>query len=297
MADTLVLLNARAGTLIDAGAERVRDALISSLKGRCSRDDIRLVKPRELIPEIQRAATSEFSTIVVGGGDGSVSAAAHALAGTGKTLGALPFGTLNLLSRDLGMPQDIEEAIEALGAAQPRKIDLARVNGRYFHSLSGLGFFSQMARAREEVRGHPLGRLFGVGVAAFRAIQRTYPFTLDIRTENHREHVEALAVLVTNNRFSESWRRTRLDEGVLEIHIAENTDALSKLRASANLLTGAWRTDDEGIRTISARHLAIGRVRTHAWAATDGELARERIPLRYESVRGALDVLSLPEPS
>jgi diacylglycerol kinase family enzyme len=296
MGDTLVLLNARAGTLIDAGPERVREALVSSLKGRCSRTDILLVKPRELIPEIKRAAASDFSTIVVGGGDGSVSAAAQALAGTGKTLGVLPFGTLNLLSRDLAMPQNIEEAIEAIGAAHPRKIDLARVNGRYFHSLSGLGFFSQMARAREEVRGHPFGRLISVGIAAFRALQRTNPFTLDIRTESHREHVEALAILVTNNRFSPSWRRTKLDEGVLEIHIAEHSDALSKLRASANLLTGAWRNDDDtdGIRTISARHVVIGRARTHAWAATDGELAREHIPLRYESVRSALDVLALP---
>lgn len=296
MGDTLVLLNARAGTLIDAGAERVRDTLLASLKGRCSRADILLLKPRDLIPQIRKAATGGFSTIVVGGGDGSVSAAVHALAGTGKTLGVLPLGTLNLLSRDLAMPQNIEEASEAIGAAHPRRIDLARINGRYFHSLSGLGFFSQMARAREEVRGYPFGRLIGVGIAAFRAFQRTYPFTLDIRTDHHREHVQALAVLVTNNRFSPSWRRTRLDEGVLEIHIAEHSDALSKLRASANLLTGAWRNDDDtdGIRTLQARHVAIGRARTRAWAATDGELARERIPLRYESVRGALDVLALP---
>jgi len=295
MGDTLVLLNARAGTLIDAGPERVRDALLSSLKGRCSRADILLVKPRDLIPEINKAAKSQFSTIVVGGGDGSVSAAARALHGTGKTLGVLPFGTINLLARDLAMPASIEDAIEALGAAQPRKIDLARVNGRFFHSLSGLGFFSQMARAREEVRGHPLGRLIGVGIAAFRAFHRTYPFTLDIRTDHHREHVEALAVLVTNNRFSPSWRRAALDEGLLEIHIAEHSDALSKLRASANLLTGAWRNDDDsdGIRSITARHVVIGRVRTHAWATTDGELSRERIPLRYDCVRGALDVLAV----
>lgn len=295
MGDTLVLLNARAGTLIDAGPERVRDALMSSLKGHCSRTDIRLVKPRELVPEIQKAAKSQFATVVVGGGDGSVGAAVNALAGTGKTLGVLPFGTINLLARDLEMPPKIEEAVDAIGTAKPRKIDLARVNGRYFHSLSGLGFFSQMARAREEVRGHPLGRLIGVGIAAFRAIQRTYPFTLDIRTGDHREHVEALAVLVTNNRFNPSWRRTSLDEGVLEIHIAEHSDALSKLRASANLLTGAWRNDDDsdGIRTLSARHVVIGRARTHSWAATDGELSREFMPLRYESVRGALDVLAL----
>lgn len=173
---------------------------------------------------------------------------------------------------------------------------MRKVNGRYFHSLSGLGFFSQMARAREEVRGHPFGRLIGVGIAALRAFQRTYPFTLDIRTESRREHVDALAVLVTNNRFNPSWRRAALDEGMLEIHIAEHSDALSKLRASANLLTGAWRNDDDtdGIRTLSARHVAIGRARTHAWAATDGELGRVRIPLRYNSIRSALDVLALP---
>lgn len=293
MGDTLVLLNARAGTLIDAGPERVRDALVSSLKGRCSRADIRLLKPRELIAEIRKAAASPFSTIVVGGGDGSVNAAANALHGAGKILGVLPFGTINLLARDLGMPANIEEAIEALGRARPRKIDLARLNGRYFHSLSGLGFFSQMARAREEVRGHPFGRLIGVGIAAFRAFHRTYPFTLDIRTENRREHIQALAVLITNNRFDPSWHRASLDEGMLEIHIAEHSDALSKLRASAYLLTGAWRNDDVGIRSIAARHVVIGRARAHAWAATDGELSRERIPLRYDCVRGALDVLAV----
>ena len=295
MGDTLVLLNARAGALIDAGADHVREALASSLKGRSERVEIRLIRPAYLKDEIQRAAQSDISTLIVGGGDGSAGCAAHALAGSSKILGVLPFGTMNLFARDLGMPADIEQAIEMLGDARPRKIDLARVNGRYFHSLSGLGFFSQMARAREEVRGHKLGRLVGVGLAAIRALRRTNPFTLDIRTENRREHVEALAVLVTNNRFGPDWRRPVLDEGVLEIHIVEHAGALSKLKASANLLTGAWRNDDDtdGIRTIVARHVAIGRTRRRTFASTDGELRREYIPLRYDMRPGALTVLSL----
>ena len=163
-----------ADTLIDAGAERVREALASSLKG-AARPPTSPGAAAQSLVEIRRAAAG-VSTVVVGGGDGSVSLAAHALAGTGKTLGVLPFGTLNLLARDLSMPAQIDAAIEAFGAARPRKVDLARVNGRFFHSLSGLGFFSQMARAREEVRGHPLGRLVDVGVAAFRALRRTSRF-------------------------------------------------------------------------------------------------------------------------
>ena len=295
MDDTLVLLNARAGALIDTGPERVREALASALRKRTNRADIRLVRPAYLKDEIERAARSDISTLIVGGGDGSVSCAAHVLAGTGKTLGVLPFGTMNLLARDLGLPAKIEEAIEALSDTKPRRIDLARFNGRHFHSLSGLGFFSQMARAREEVRGHKLGRLVGVGIAAIRALHRTSVFSLDIRTETRRERVDALAVLVTNNRFGNDWRRPCLDEGVIEIHIAEDAGALSKLKASANLLTGAWRNDDDtdGIRTITARHVEIGRKRRRTFAATDGELRREYIPLRYDVRPGALTVLSL----
>lgn len=295
MSDTLVLLNARAGALIDAGAARVRDTLASSLKERSERVEIRLVRPGSLKDEILRAAQSDISTLIVGGGDGSANCAAHALAGSSKTLGVLPFGTMNLFARDLGMPANIETAIEAIGDARPRRIDLARVNGRYFHSLSGLGFFSQMARAREEVRGHKLGRLVGVGIAALRALHRTAPFSLDIRTESRREHVEALAVLITNNRFGNDWRRPKLDEGVMEIHIVEHAGALSKLKASANLLTGTWRNDDDtdGIRSIVARHVAIGRRRRRTFATTDGELRREYIPMRYEMRPGALTVLAL----
>jgi diacylglycerol kinase family enzyme len=107
--------------------------------------------------------------------------------------------------------------------------------------------------------------------------------------------VEALAVLVTNNRFGPDWRRPKLDEGLLEIHIAEHDGALSKLKASANLIAGTWRNDDDtdGIRSIVARHVVIGRKRSRTFASTDGELKREQIPLRYEMQPDALTVLSL----
>jgi len=294
MARLLALLNSRAGTLHDVGADRIRTAL-KALEQDGREVDVRLIEPKQIRAELEQAARSDFDTIVVGGGDGSVNCAAGIFAEAGKTLGVLPFGTVNLFARDLGMPAGIEEAIAALREARPRRVDLATLNGRPFHSLSGLGFFSQMARAREEVRGHPLGRIAGVAIAAVRALRRTEPFTLDIRTEDRTEQVEALAVLVTNNQFGPDWRRPRLDGGVLEIHIAEHDGALSKLKASANLIAGTWRNDDDtdGIRSIVARHVMINRERGRTYASTDGELRREKVPLKYEIEPRALKVLSL----
>jgi diacylglycerol kinase family enzyme len=189
------------------------------------------------------------------------------------------------------MPLDLHEAVAALATAQPRRIDLAEINGRPFHTLSGLGFFSQMARAREEVRGHPLGRFVGVALASLRALHRTGPFTADIVVEGRRQQVRALALLVTNNRFAAGWLRPRLDEGALELHLVEDEGALTKLKASAALLTGAWR-DEQGVRSMTATEIAITSGRRHTHAATDGERVRERIPLRYRSLPGALTVLS-----
>ena len=101
-----------------------------------------------------------------------------------------------------------------------------------------------MARAREETRGHPLGRFVErrarVGSAHCAA---PAPFTVDIVVEGRRQQVRALALLVTNNRFAADWRRPRLDEGVLELHLVEDEGALTKLKASAALLTGAWRDE------------------------------------------------------
>jgi diacylglycerol kinase family enzyme len=294
MKSVLVLLNARAGTLLDAGTENILAQIKATLQPRCESLDVRLLQPRQLSRAIADAARGPHDTVIVGGGDGSASAAVAAFAGTDKVLGVLPFGTMNLLARDLGMPTDPRETVAALATIEPRRIDLAEVNGRPFHTLSGLGFFSQMARAREEVRGHPLGRFVGLVLAWFRALIRTAPFTIDVALDGRHEEIKALAVLVTNNRFGADWRRARLDEGVLEMHVVEHQGTLTKLKASAALLTGAWRTEQD-IRSIATTELVIVNRRRYAWASTDGELSRERVPLRYRILPGALTVLAVPD--
>jgi diacylglycerol kinase family enzyme len=266
--------------------------LETHLSRRAERVDVKLLAPRDLPRAIRASARSEHDTIVVGGGDGSVSLAAATLASSDKVLGILPLGTINLLATDLGMPREPDAAIDALAAAAPRRIDLATVNGRPFHSLSGIGFFSQMARAREETRGHPLGRMASVAVAALRALRRSGSFELDVTIDGRRERVSTLAALVTTNRFGADWRRKSLASGTLELHMAEDAGALATLKASAGLLTGSWR-EQPGIRSITAQEVAIGHVRKRTWAATDGELAREQMPLRYGLLPGALKVLAV----
>jgi diacylglycerol kinase family enzyme len=284
------VLNKRAGTLMDADPAAVKQQVETAFAGEGRSITVELASGPRICRAIDRAVASDFDTIIVGGGDGSANYAAGKLAGTALTLGVLPLGTMNLLARDLQTPTVLEDALIALRDGIARPTDLATLNGRPFHTLSGVGFFSQMARAREETRDLP-GRVLRMTVAAFRAFNRAGRFSLEIEIDGQRQQIDAFAVLVTNNSFSgEDWRRVTLEGGTLEVHIAEERGALGKIKAGADLLTGSWR-NNPGIHSFTAQRVRISTGRERTWVSTDGELSREQVPLDYAVMPRALSLL------
>jgi diacylglycerol kinase (ATP) len=70
--------------------------------------------------------------IVAVGGDGTVNEIASALVGSEAILGIVPCGSGNGLSRFLGIPMDIKEAILNLNTGRVACIDSAKANGKPF---------------------------------------------------------------------------------------------------------------------------------------------------------------------
>ena len=122
MRNVLIVLNERAGSLLDRDPLAVKAELRRRLAGPGRTVDVLLAHGRSIGRAIDRGAASDYDTIIVGGGDGSVGYAAHRLAGTDKALGVLPLGTVNLLARDIGVPADLDDAIAAVEESVPRAI-------------------------------------------------------------------------------------------------------------------------------------------------------------------------------
>lgn len=296
MQHILVLLNADAGTLLDRDAAQIRTLVEHGFGGGNRKVEVQLLSAKKLAHAIGEAGKGPHDTVIIGGGDGSVSLAIRSLHGSDKVLGILPLGTMNLLARDMGVPLVLDQAVAALANGEPAAIDLATLNGQLLHTISGLGFFSQMARAREAARHWHLWRFFAVLIAALIALRRMGRFHLQVTVDGETRDFDAFAALVTVNRFSgPGWSRSRLDEGVLEVHIAEDRGALAKLKAGADMMTDSWR-DNPGIITLTGRKIVLERrARRRVWVSTDGELGREDLPLSYHILPGALKAL-LPRP-
>ncbi|WEK49936.1 MAG: diacylglycerol kinase family protein [Candidatus Kaistia colombiensis] len=294
MADTIVILNAKAGTINDRDPAEIHAVVERAFAERGHSAEVVLAAENDFLHAIDGAARLGPATVVVGGGDGSVGHAIRKIAGTDRTLGVLPLGTMNLFAKSLGMPSELESALAALAAASPSWIDLATVNGRRFHTLAGLGFFAEMARGREQFRGVglPFGRFIAVARSSMRAFSRADILELTLETEAGRREIAAYALLVSNNRLSEDgFDRPRLDEGAIEIHFAEGAEMASRMQAGLDLLAGRWRDNPE-IQSIVARRATIESRQPRLWLSVDGELARIETPLVFESLPGALSVLA-----
>ncbi|MGF7082419.1 diacylglycerol kinase (ATP) [Mucilaginibacter sp. UYCu711] len=95
--------------------------------------------------EVAAGAIDNYDMIVAVGGDGTVNEIASALVGSKAVLGIVPCGSGNGLSRFLGIPMDIKQAIENLNNGTEALIDSAQVNGKAFFNMAGMGFDAHIA--------------------------------------------------------------------------------------------------------------------------------------------------------
>jgi diacylglycerol kinase (ATP) len=116
-------------------------------------------KSRKARKKARRARKAGADLIFVWGGDGMVQACVDALAGSDATIAVLPAGTANLFAANLGIPQDLPEAVRVGLYGTRRVLDLGRLNGEHFAVMAGVGFDAQMIRAADRKLKSRIGRL------------------------------------------------------------------------------------------------------------------------------------------
>ena len=208
-------------------------------------------------------------------------------------------GTVNVLGRDLGLYGELEQQVAALCAGEPVEMDVGRVNDRLFHSLSGLGFFSLMAREREHARRRfPFSRAAAFSLAAVRSILFTRSISVDIRIGQEHLVVDADAVLVTVNRFDgPEWRRGRLDGGVFEVHVLNAGGLYSRSKAALSVVSGRWRSSGHLTSFFGDEVVLQRRDKRRGHVTFDGEVERKAGALTYSLLPRAFRVIAARSPN
>jgi YegS/Rv2252/BmrU family lipid kinase len=291
---SLVLLNRGGGSL--TAPDQVVADVEAALGGAGIECDIKLVDGPDIADLSHAAAGRGDPLLIVGGGDGSVSAAAGQLAGSGTRLGILPLGTLNHFARDLGIPLDIAEAAACIAGGNERAVDVAEVNGRTFINNAVIGLYPLMVVHREWQQ-HRLGRSkrLAMVVASLRTMRNFHAWRLRLSADGGEEQLDTPLLFVGNNAYQlalpAAGSRESLEDGRLTVLVMRSKSLPGFLFAAARALIGLQR-DDDMVDLGGVTELKVDSGRRQLTLGIDGETIQLETPLLFRIRPGALRVIA-----
>src|SRR6201986_4552266 len=231
----LIIVNPYATTVSD----RLRNLVVYALQGRYEVEAV-ATEARDHATEIGREAREGgYAVVVPSGGGGTLNEVANGLAGTDLPVAILPGGSTNVVSRTLGIPNDVVDATEHLlslaDEGEPPKIGLGRVDERRFVFACGAGIDATVVK---RVDAHPkLKARFGpwfyswCGASAFYRRYLVNPVRLRVTVGGHAPVEGVTAVTQNSDPFTYfSTKPVYVNEG---ISIDNGTLSLAVLKRAA----------------------------------------------------------------
>jgi YegS/Rv2252/BmrU family lipid kinase len=265
--------------------------------------------PRDAERLAREGVRAGIERIVVAGGDGTLSEVASGLLAADLAryaqIGLLPFGTGGDFARSLGIPRDLDGAVDCLAAGSVRRVDAGRVTYSdpgggerisYYVNVASFGvsgLAGQLANAPGN-RFNGFGGRLAFVVAALRAILRHRSASVSIHVDGVSVHEGPLSLgAMANGQFFGGGMRiapdARADDGQLDVVVVPH---LSTPRLMARL-PAVYR----------GTHLRDGAVSLHRGCVVEAvapgaavvlELDGEPLgvlPARFEVLPGALSMI------
>lgn len=234
--------------------------------------------------------------VVACGGDGLVGQLAGAAADAGGTLAIIPTGSGNDFARNVGLDhKNPFAALDVLATGEAEKIDLGRVDGKWFCCVASTGFDAEANRWANGVT-----RLKGTSLyvaATFRtlAVYRPKRFRLAVDGESH--DLEAWLLAVGNaTSYGGGMKVTpgaRLDDGVLDATAVGPVSKAAFIRTFPRVFTGT-HVEHPMVRTFRGTRFELSSaVGEPLPVFADGEHVAD-LPVTIEAAPGALRLVAPP---
>ena len=228
--------------------------------------------------------------VIVGGGDGSLSTNVDFFLGKDTVFAILPLGTANSFAGTLGIPKDLDSAVDVIANGERKRIDLGCIDGDYFVNAAAIGLSPLIA----ETVPHKLKRYLGVVgylIWALWCALRFRPFRMTITHDDGRiDKVWATEARIANGTHHggvEMVESQELDSGEIVIQAVTGTSVWG--------LGWSWFAT---LFKLKSRHgttcefrgrKMILKTRPRLKISIDGEIAA-KTPVTVSVARGAIEV-------
>jgi undecaprenyl-diphosphatase len=184
-----------------------------------------------------RDAAEHAEVLAVGGGDGTVACAAGIAVQHGLPLAVFPGGTFNHFAKDIGC-DSVAKTVDAIRRGMVSCVDLVCLNEKQIViNTASIGAYPKFVRTRQKLE-HKIGKPLAGLYAMFHTLRRDEP----VRISYDNKTLQTSLVFIGNSTYLPSGfapsRRTRMDDGLIDVRILETGQRLSRLRIVTSLALG-----------------------------------------------------------
>jgi diacylglycerol kinase (ATP) len=169
-----------------------------------------------------RTLGNSLDLVVSVGGDGTLREVLEGLVEPQTPVSMLPFGTANVLAKELSLPRDVSHHLEILMRHRVVNVDVANVNGKLSLLMTGVGFDAHVVREVESRRQGSITKWAYVS-ASLRALRSYKAPSLQVTLDGVPLKSKVGFVLISNTMnyggVMQLAQDTRMDDGEFEVYL------------------------------------------------------------------------------
>ena len=217
----------------------------------------------------------KFDRLVVAGGDGSFSLAINEIIKNDlneKLIGFIPIGTANILKFEARINNKVNDIYKVLVSENFKKVNLAKINDRYFFLMAGIGFDSKIVKSVTNQLKKYLGKIIFIlkGLQYFLFIKNN-----KMKIDIDNEEVLADWILCANSKYYAGsyniTKETDIFDSKLIAFIFEDLTRLKLLQYIFLILTKGDLSSAKSIIKKDFEEIKIFRINDKLLSQVDGE--------------------------
>jgi YegS/Rv2252/BmrU family lipid kinase len=240
---------------------------------------------------ILSAKSRGYDTVLIAGGDGTLSNALPYIIKSNLPLCYLPCGRGNDFARNVGIPLDIKKALNYPDEPKIKWVDLPTVNEVPFGSTAYIGVDTKVTELANKPNRLFKGKI-GYNFYVLKALFNFEPFEIEIKTDNDIWRGRIMMVVIANGSDYGGGMKIApdavIDDGILNLCIVKETSKLKLIRQFPKVFSGKHITDPNVILK-SGKQITI-KANRHYKVFADGEYI-EDLPVTITIKQQSLPVI------
>jgi diacylglycerol kinase (ATP) len=238
---------------------------------------------------------NEYSYILVAGGDGTVDMVVNymKIKNLDIPIAILPTGTANDFAKFIGMPLDVEEACGQIIKSKVKKLDIGKINDKYFVNVASTGLFTDVSQKTDINMKNTIGKL-AYYVKGIEQLPNFRSLKIKVKSKEVQFDGEMYLMLIFNGQTAGNFKlayKAEVDDGMLDIIIIKAMMIKDIVALFIKMLRGEHLEGQHGLVYFKTDKLEV-ECPEDIVTDIDGEKGPD-FPLTVECIKEGIKVLGV----